>query len=159
MHHSPYIYITHAHTPRFWRLPEYYHLLLLLRPPISPLTNCTLVTILDNDIIEPCEDFRANLSSPSERAVLSPSSLSIIIHDDEGKRSNFKLRTMRCYLGNSGHYSRVPYLVCNVEILSVCLSMCVHVCHGPAWYSLFLVTLYQFLSESMRMGTTASYTP
>ncbi|XP_064391467.1 uncharacterized protein LOC135339314 isoform X2 [Halichondria panicea] len=52
-------------------------------PLSSPLTNCTLVTILDNDIIEPCEDFRANLSSPSERAVLSPSSLSIIIHDDE----------------------------------------------------------------------------
>ncbi len=43
-----------------------------------------------------------------------------------------------------------PFLVMNVEILSVCLC----VCHGPARYSFFvLVTLYQPLRESMRMGT------
>ncbi len=51
-----------------------------------------------------------------------------------------------------------PFLVMNVEILSVCLCVCVSVClcvcHGPARYSFFvLVTLYQPLRESMRMGT------
>ncbi len=36
----------------------------------------------------------------------------------------------------------------------VCLSVCLSVCHGPARYSFFvLVTLYQPLRESMRMGT------
>ena len=55
-------------------------------PMTSPSTFSSLVTILDNSVVEPCEDFTVTLTSSSVRTVFNgASSRSVIIHDDEGR--------------------------------------------------------------------------
>ena len=46
---------------------------------------CNTITIIDDDVVEPCEDFVVKIISPSKRAVIVSDSRSIVqINDDEG---------------------------------------------------------------------------
>ena len=55
-------------------------------PMASPATFSRLVTILNDSVVEPCEDFIVTLTSSSERTVFNGgSSRSVIIRDDEGR--------------------------------------------------------------------------
>ena len=46
---------------------------------------CDYINIVNDDVVEPCEDFLVSISSPSKRAVIDGDSRSIVqINDDEG---------------------------------------------------------------------------
>ena len=57
---------------------------------IAPLnassTMCINIAIIDDGIIEPCEDFGVSLTSDSERScIVSNNSTAVQINDDEGE--------------------------------------------------------------------------